>query len=61
MYVKSEVNLTRHFRDMSLKTSTRVSCWYRIFRLRVFYYYCYYFNFILEHPISKLKVRKPLM
>lgn len=48
MCVKSEVNLTRNLRDMSLKIETKVSCWYRIFRV--------FLNFILKQPISKLKV-----
>lgn len=51
MCVKSDVNLTRNLRDMSLKIETRVSCWYRIFQV--------FKNFILKHPISKLKVWEP--
>lgn len=39
MCVKSEVNLTRNLRDMSLKNETGVSCWYSIFRVFLKFYF----------------------
>lgn len=54
MCIKSEVNLTRILREMSLYIQTGLSCWYRISVWG-------FLNFIFKHPISKLEVWKHLM